>query len=142
MIMSQARTRRPGRPGALLRPAPLRTGRARFHASGSGKPCWLAGGQKCQARAFSGVLPVAVSVQEAEFSLAGLAVRLKDDGVAYHCLAGDRQPLFPLARALRRAVGVQEQFSAQWAAAVLGLQEFQAGRVHRTGYSFRRRAAQ
>jgi hypothetical protein len=28
----------PGRPGALLRPAPLRTGRARFHASGSSKP--------------------------------------------------------------------------------------------------------
>jgi hypothetical protein len=28
----------PGRPGALLRPAPLRTGRARFPASGSSKP--------------------------------------------------------------------------------------------------------
>jgi hypothetical protein len=28
----------PGRPDALLRPAPLRTGRARFHASGSSKP--------------------------------------------------------------------------------------------------------
>jgi hypothetical protein len=31
-------TVRPGRPGALLCPAPLRTGRARFHASGSSKP--------------------------------------------------------------------------------------------------------
>ena len=28
----------PGRPGALLRPAPLRTGRASFPASGSSKP--------------------------------------------------------------------------------------------------------
>src|SRR5205814_6335761 len=32
------RTDEPGRPGALLRPAPLRTGRACFHASGSSKP--------------------------------------------------------------------------------------------------------
>ena len=37
-----------GRPGALLRPAPLRTGRARFRASGSSKPGWLVGGQQRQ----------------------------------------------------------------------------------------------
>ena len=41
----------PGSPGALLRPGPLRTGRARFHASGSSKPQRLAGWQKCWARA-------------------------------------------------------------------------------------------
>ena len=33
----------PGRPGALLRPAPLRIGRARFRASGSSKPQRLPG---------------------------------------------------------------------------------------------------
>ena len=37
----------PGRPGTLLCPAPLRTGRAAFTASGSSKPWRFAGGQKC-----------------------------------------------------------------------------------------------
>src|SRR5204863_289844 len=35
-----------GKPGTLLCPAPLRTGRASFPASGSSKPWWLVGGQK------------------------------------------------------------------------------------------------
>jgi hypothetical protein len=69
----------PGRPGTL--PGPLRTGRARFRASGSGKLRGLAGGQKCWARAVPGVLPVAVSVHEAEFSrvsVAGDQLRVAD----------------------------------------------------------------
>ena len=99
----------PGRPGALLRPAPLRTGRARLCASGSSKPLGLAGGQKCRAISLPGVLPVAVSVQETECSLVRRAARLGGDRVAGHRLAGDRQPLLPLVRALRRAVGVEEQ---------------------------------
>jgi hypothetical protein len=103
---------RPGRPGALLRLAPLRTGLVRFHASGSSKPQGLAHGQKCWALALFGVLPVAVSVQKAEFSLVRWAVRLGGDRVVDHRLAGDRQLLFPLARGLRRAVGVEEQFLA------------------------------
>ena len=55
----------PGRPGALLRPAPLRTGLAGFLASGSSKPCGLAGGQKCWAAAVVGGVPMlAVGVYE------------------------------------------------------------------------------
>jgi hypothetical protein len=38
-----ALSQRSGRPGASLRPAPLRTGRARFRASGSSKPCGSGG---------------------------------------------------------------------------------------------------
>ena len=34
-----------GRPGALRRRAPLRTGRASFPASGSSKPCWRLAGR-------------------------------------------------------------------------------------------------
>ena len=50
-----------GRPGALRRRAPFRTGRARFRASGSSESCWLAGG-------------VAVGVGETGFGGAGGAV--------------------------------------------------------------------
>jgi hypothetical protein len=52
-----------------------------------------------------------------------------------HRLAGGRQPLFPFTRALRRPVSVEQQFPAQRAPAVLGLQETQAGDVHRPGYA-------
>ena len=75
-----------------------------------------------------------VSVQKAECSLVRCSVRPQDEGIMDHCLAGDRQPLFPFVRALRRAVGVEQQFPAQRAPAVLGLQEAQAGDVHRPGY--------
>jgi len=58
---------RPGRTGALLRPSPLRTGLACFHASGSSKPKGRAGGQECRAGAGVGVLPsLAVCVHETE----------------------------------------------------------------------------
>ena len=98
----------PGRPGALLRPAPLRTGRARFRASGSSKPRGLADGQKCWAVAGPGVIPVAVCVHKAECSLVRCSVRPHDDGIVDYCLAGDRQPLFPFARALRWPVSVEQ----------------------------------
>ncbi len=51
-----------GRPSALLRSAPLRTGRAAFIASGSSKPGGVACGQKCRVAAVAGVLAVAVGV--------------------------------------------------------------------------------
>jgi len=48
----------PGRLDALLRLAPLRTGRAGFLASGSSKPRGLVGGQKCWSIAILGGVPV------------------------------------------------------------------------------------
>jgi len=47
----------PGRPDALLRPAPLRTGLARHRASGSSKPRGLVGGAECWTGAAAGWLP-------------------------------------------------------------------------------------
>jgi putative transposase len=52
----------PGRPGALLRPAPLRTGLARHRASGSSKPRRLSGGQKGWPLLPGDVPPLAVGV--------------------------------------------------------------------------------
>src|SRR6266511_3481868 len=46
-------------------------------------------------------------------------------------LAGGREPLFPLVRALRFTVGVQQQPSTERASAVLGSEEPQRGGVHR-----------
>jgi len=67
-----------------------------FHASGSSKPRGLAGGQKCRALVFPGMLPAAMSVQDTEFRLVWRGIH-PDDRVVCHRLAGDRQPLFPLA---------------------------------------------
>ena len=86
---------------------------------GSGKPLGLGGGQKLLGFAVSGGAPVAVSVQETESALVRGAARLRGDGVFGYRLAGGRQPLFPFAWVLRRAVGVEEQLPAPWAAAVL-----------------------
>jgi hypothetical protein len=69
-----------GRPGALRRRAPLRTGRARFRASGSSEPCWLAGG-------------LTVEVDETGWSSLVRRAWVPDD---VDRLAGGRQPLFPL----------------------------------------------
>jgi len=55
----------PGRPGALLRPAPLRTVRAAFTAHGSSKPLGLAGVQMLRVAAtFGGVPSLAAGVDE------------------------------------------------------------------------------
>jgi len=52
----------PGRPGALLRPAPLRTGLARHRASGSSKPRRPSGSQKGWPLLRGDVSPLAVGV--------------------------------------------------------------------------------
>ena len=58
----------PGRPDALLRPAPLRTVRAAFTAHGSSKPLGLAGVQMLRVAALSGgVSSEAANVGEAWF---------------------------------------------------------------------------
>ena len=70
----------PGKPGTSLCRAPLRTGRAPFNASGSSKPRWLAGGQKCRSRATVGIAPgVAVGVCETGFGLVRCAVLPRRD---------------------------------------------------------------
>ena len=67
---STGRTDLSDRSGASRRRTLLRTGRASFPASGSSKPWWLVGGQKCRA--------VAVGVYETVFSLVRRASRLDD----------------------------------------------------------------
>src|SRR5215470_3258063 len=124
----------PGRPGALLRPAPLGTGHASFPASRLGQASGARGGQKLLGFAPGGA-SVAVSVQETESALVRGAARRDGDGVLGYRLAGGRQPLFPFTWALRRAVGVEEELPAAWAAAVLRLQEPQGGRVDGAGPS-------
>src|SRR5680860_406996 len=97
---------RSGRPGALLRPAPLRTGLAAFTASGSSKPRGLAGRQKCCARAVAEVPALALGVDETEFRLVRRAVPPHGEVALGYRLAGGRQPLFPLLWAyLHRPVG-------------------------------------
>ena len=64
-----------GRPDALLRPAPRRTGRAAFTASGSSKPSSLVGGQKCRAAATACLALVAACVDETGFGLVRWAIR-------------------------------------------------------------------
>src|SRR5680860_1841236 len=100
---------RSGRPGALLRPAPLRTGLAAFTASGSSKPRGLAGRQKCCARAVAEVPALALGVDETEFRLVRRAVPPHGEVALGYRLAGGRQPLFPLLWALRRTLGVQQE---------------------------------
>src|SRR5450759_3729038 len=86
----------PGRPGALLRLAPLRTGRARFRASGSSKPWRLTGGQKCWPVVITGgVLVMAVGVYETGFGLFRRVVLPYGD--LGDRLAGGGLPLLPLA---------------------------------------------
>src|SRR5690348_7142985 len=88
-----ARALWPGRPGALLRPAPLGTGHASFPAPRLGQAFGARGGQKCWALAVSGGTPGAVSVQETESALVRGAARRGGDGVLCYRLAGGRQPL-------------------------------------------------
>src|SRR5204863_7814266 len=102
-----------GKPGTLLCPAPLRTGRASFPASGSSKPCWLVGGQKRWAAAVG-----AAGVYETVVSLVRHAVRRLDD---HDRRAGGRQPCLPIARGLW-LVG-EERRLADRTAPVLGLEQ-------------------
>jgi len=97
----------PGKPGTSLCPAPLRTGRAPFDASGSSKPRRLAGGQKRRSLATASIaLTVAVGVYETG---CGLVRRTGlPHGDLSDRLAGGGQPLLPLTRALRLIVDGQE----------------------------------
>ena len=70
------------------------------------------------------------------------AGRVQDDMSFKHDPAGGCQPLFPLMWVLRRVVGVKDQGPAEWTAALLCLQQAQAGPVYRQGCSLRRRSAQ
>jgi hypothetical protein len=86
--MRPARLVRPGRPGALLRPAPLGTGRASFPAPRLGRAPGARGGLKLLGFAFSGGTPVAVSAKEAESALVRAAACRGGDGVLGYRLAG------------------------------------------------------
>ena len=93
----------PGKPGASLRRAPLRTGRAPFDASGSNKRQGLAGGQKRWAFAAAGAVPVAaVGVHETAVGFVR-GVELPHGGLDDRRADGV-QPSLPLARALRLLV--------------------------------------
>jgi len=109
----------PGSPGALLRPGPLRTGRARFHASGSSKPQRLAGWQKRWTRALGGREPsTALGMHETEVSgFVRLAVPPVGDMLLAERLLGGTHPLLPLTRALGRVVGMEEHLPAKRATA-------------------------
>src|ERR1035437_3360464 len=107
----------PGRPGALLRPAPLRTGLARCRASGSSKPKRLAGRAEVLGRCHGVLTAAAFCVYETE--AAGLArpVALPEDqALLAQRLPGNANPLLPLGRGLRRVIGVQGQGLAAWRA--------------------------
>ena len=114
-----------GRPDALLRPAPLGTGRAGSLASGSSEPWWLVGGQKCLASAV-----VAVGMYETGFSRVrrGLLRHDRDDRGA-----GAGQPVFPLFGGLGPVLGGVERAVADRAPAVLVLAEPAAGVADRQG---------
>src|ERR1035441_11102944 len=85
-----------GRPSALLRPAPPRTGLAAFTASGSSKPRRLAGGQKFRALAGPGMMHgAALGGYETGFGLVRRAVVPESD--LDDRLLGGCQPLLPLA---------------------------------------------
>ena len=103
-----------GRPGALRRRAPLRTGRARFRASGSSKPWWLAGG-------------VAVEVDETGFG--GVRAGCVPDDVDR--LASGGQPVLPVAWGLWAVLVGEQDAVADRAAPVLGLVSAQGGEVDR-----------
>jgi hypothetical protein len=120
-----------GSPGALLRRGPLRTGRARFRATGSSKPCRLSGSFEVWAccRWYSSA---AVGVYEAVCDAFIRRAGAPDDDRAFpDRLAGGGEPSFPLARALRFTVGVQQQPWTGRAAAMLQSQEPQRGRAQR-----------
>src|SRR3954451_16331432 len=108
-----------GSPGALLHPGPLRTGLARFRATGSGKPGGLAGWQRCCPTATLDA-SVAVGVDEPRCgAFVRRACTRGGDCVLADRLAGGREPAFPLAWALWLLVGVQQQPVADRASAVL-----------------------
>src|SRR5205807_8604155 len=109
------------RPGALRRRTLLRTGRASFPASGSSKPCWLVGGQKCRSAAVG-----AAGVYETVVSLVRRVGHWLDD---HDRRAGGRQPCFPIARGLG-LVG-EERGLADRAASFLGSEQPQAGLADR-----------
>ena len=107
-----------GRPGALLRPAPLRTGRAAFTASGSSKPRGIVGVQKCRPLLWA---PWGWRWQRAWMSRGSLRPTCRrSHGDRDDRLAGGPQPVFPLAWALWLVGDVQELASAERAAIVLG----------------------
>ena len=83
----------PGRPGALPRRAPLRTGRAAFTAHGSSKPLGRVGVQMLRSLPRPAVAAVE-RVGEAGFGFVRRAVR--PGGGRDDRYAGVGQPLFPL----------------------------------------------
>src|SRR6266508_3072594 len=117
-----ARSIPPGSGDALLRPRPLRTGRAAPTASGSSKPRGLADRQTCWTAADVRALAwAAVGVYQASgggFVRCAVA-RLGDDRVFADRVADHLEPLFPLVGVLRFVVGVQQETPAPWTAAVL-----------------------
>jgi hypothetical protein len=61
---------------------------------------------------------------------------VRDDVMLRHRLVGDRVPLLPLAWALGRVVGVEQELSADRTATVLLLQETQVGSPDRQRWTF------
>src|SRR5258708_28686895 len=109
---------------ALLRPRPLRTGRARFPGTtAQASPM----GGKCLRRrhgcaAFGGEPPLAVRVEEPVEGPV-LAVDLLDDVLLAQYAPDGHEPLFPLVWAAWLVVGVEQKFPACGTAPVLGSQE-------------------
>src|SRR5215472_18364015 len=83
-------TTRPGRPGALLRPAPLRDRTCTFPCIRLKQAPWARWRAEVPGSCCCGIPPVAVSVQEAECSLVRCSISPQDDGVVDYRLAGDR----------------------------------------------------
>jgi len=98
-------------------------------AHGSSKPVGGSGVKGCWFPACAGCPALAVCVHET--GAVRWVVSPACDDVPGDRLAGGAVPLFPVLRALRLAVGVQEQVSAERAAAVLPAEQVQGAAVQR-----------
>src|SRR6266498_4470519 len=122
-----ARSIPPGSGDALLRPRPLRTGRAAPTASGSSKPQGLAGRQKCWAAAFAPAAAVGVHKTRRGGLVRRAAARVGGDRTFADRLTDGLEPLFPRLGMLWLLVGVQQQGPTQRATAILRLEQTQDG---------------
>src|SRR5260370_12538447 len=121
----------PGKRGALLRPAPLRTARARYpRIRLKQAPKGSSGMQNCWVLACAGDPAVAGDVQEAD-SVRRVSRPVSDPVVLGDRVPGGAEPLFPLAWAAWLPVGVQQVVPAYRAAAFLRLDQAQGAVVQR-----------
>src|SRR6266508_2899331 len=128
-------TSSPGSPSALLRPGPLRTGRAGFPRIRLKQAQGLAGVAESWSLCRLGWRPwAAAGVHETKCAAgARLAALLVGDVPFGQRLPDGARPLLPFGWALRWVVGVEEQLPAEGANPALHLQQPQAEVVHRWG---------